>query len=46
MATLDKIEFSGHITLDFAHFEEKYQDKNSNPLHFYQDIHILTMSKT
>lgn len=30
MATLDKIEFSGHITLDFAHFEEKYQDKNSN----------------
>ncbi len=30
MATLDRVQFYSHITLDFAHFEQKYQDKNSD----------------
>lgn len=30
MATIDKIQFYSHISLDFAHFEEKYQDKNAD----------------
>ena len=30
MATLDKVQFNSNITLDFAHFEKQYQDKNSD----------------
>ena len=29
-ATIDKIQFNSHITLDFAHFEQLYQDKNQD----------------
>lgn len=28
--TIDKIQFNSHITLDFAHFEKLYQDKNQD----------------
>ena len=30
MPTIDKIQFNSHITLDFSHFEEHYENRNAD----------------